>query len=148
MSLHVYIARPGFKETPISADDWFASASTCVELHVEKNLNRAGKTFCTVALKNQRDASLHLTLHGLIDAQEPSKELIVIMFRLAAMLGAGVYGDSLDRYTSPEHWETHTAAARKARAERRDSRRTARRWKACGLALVIIAGALIGWAAG
>ncbi|HEX8610433.1 MAG TPA: hypothetical protein VF800_04030 [Telluria sp.] len=148
MSLHVVIAREGFKETPISQDEWLASASDCAELRVDKHVNRHGKMFCTVALKDQPKASLHLTPHGLVDAQEPSKELIVIMFRLAAVLGAGVYGDSLYRYTSPDNWEKHTAAARKARADRRSKRHMARRWRACCWVLVIVVSAIIGWAAG
>lgn len=148
MSFHVYIARAGFKETPISPDEWLASASECAELRVEKKLNRHGKMFCNVALKDRRDARLHLTPHGLIDAQEPSKALITIMFRLAAMLGAGVYGENLYRYTSPDNWEQHTALARKARADRREKRRMARRWHACCWALVLIASAMIGWALG
>lgn len=148
MSLHVYIARAGFKETPIGPDEWFASASDCPELHVEKHRNRNAKMFCTVALKDRRDAGLHLTPHGLVDAQEPSKELIVIMFRLAAKLDAGVYGDKLYRFTSPEHWETHTAVDRKTRADRSEQRKMARRWRACGYAVILIAGAMIGWAVG
>ncbi|NHZ93312.1 hypothetical protein F2P45_30520 [Massilia sp. CCM 8733] len=148
MSFHVYIARAGFKETPIGPDEWFASASDCAELRVEKHLNRHGTMFCTVTLKDRRNAGLHLTPHGLIDAQEPSKELILTMFRLAAMLGAGVYGENLDRYASPDHWETHTAADRRTRADRREKRKMARRWRACCYALILIAGAMIGWAAG
>ncbi len=148
MSLHVYIARAGFKETPIGPDEWFASASDCPELRVEKKRSRHGKTFCTVALKHRREAGLHLPPHGLIDAQEPSKELILIMFRLATVLDAGVYGDKLNRYTSPAHWETHTTADRKTRADRREQRKLARRWRACGYAAILIAGAMIGWAVG
>ncbi|NHZ44861.1 hypothetical protein [Massilia aquatica] len=148
MSFHVYIARAGFKETPIGPDEWFASASDCPELRVEKKRSRNGRTFCTVALKDRRDAGLHLTPHGLVDAQEPSKELILTMFRLAAMLGAGVYGDKLYRYTSPEHWETHTAVERKTRADLREKRKMARRWRACTYAVILIAGAMIGWAVG
>lgn len=119
MSYHVYIAFGGFKETPISLEAWLAAARQCVDVAVIEERNRIGKTIYDVRLKGDESASLHLTPYGLVDAQDPSKELVAAMFKLASGLGADVYSERLKRYTSIEDWEKRTRDYRLKRDERR-----------------------------
>ena len=93
MSYHVYIALEGFKETPIPIDAWLAAARQCDEVVVEEEQDRHGETYHSVILKGDKRARLDRTPYGVILAQDPSKELVVAMFKIAQTLNAGVYSE-------------------------------------------------------
>jgi hypothetical protein len=80
-----------------------------------------------------------------VDAQDPSKELVLVMFKLAIILDAGVYSERLKRYASVEDWERRTKKYRQSLAERREAYRKKRRIRAALWALLIVVSAIIGW---
>jgi hypothetical protein len=145
MSFHVFIAYQGFKETPIANDAWLAAARQCDELLVTECRNRHGKIYHTVALRANEREWLNLTPYGLVDAQDPSEELIVVMFKIAATLGAGVYSERLKRYLSPEDWVRRTRKYRQARDARREKNSKERRRRIFYWALLIVTSAVVGW---
>lgn len=110
MSYYVHIAREGFKENPIPPDDWLAAARQCDELSVEEIRNRHDeiKGYSVFLKGNRRAKLLRHPSAGVITAQDPSKELIIVMFKLASILNVGVYSDRLKRYESIEDWEKRT----------------------------------------
>lgn len=91
----MHIAREGFRKTPIHFYEWLAAARQCEELVVEEKRNWFGKLQPRVSLKSDRNTALHLGSDGLIRAEAPSTELLIVMYRLADMLNAGVYSNSL-----------------------------------------------------
>lgn len=117
MSYYVHIAREGFKETPIPLDDWLAAARQCDELAVEENRNRHGeiKGYSVYLKGNKRAKLLRHPSAGVITAQDPSKELIIVMFKLAGILNVGVYSDRLKKYESVDDWEKRTKKYRQNR---------------------------------
>lgn len=119
MSYRVYIALDGFKETPIPLDAWLAAASQCDDVTVVEEKNRHGKISDFVILKGDKRARLDLGPDGLVYAQNPSRELIVAMFKLSKILSAGVYSERLHRYSSVEDWERRNERRAKVQKDRR-----------------------------
>lgn len=117
MSYYVHITREGFKENPIPLDGWLAAARQCDELAVEEIRNRHGeiKGYLVHLKGNKRAKLLRHPSAGVITAQDPSKELIVVMFKLAGILNVGVYSDKLKKYESVDDWEKRTRKYRKNR---------------------------------
>jgi hypothetical protein len=120
VSYHVYIARSEFKETPIEEAEWLAAARSAAQLSVGERTNRAGRKIFSIHLKDNKRERLHRTQYGLIDAQDPSPELVAVMFDLARILEARVYSERLKPYSSVEDWRRRTGAYR----ERRDAARS------------------------
>lgn len=114
MSYHVYVARDGFKETPIPYEQWIAAAVKCDELFVEEKKNRKGWISSTVNLKADKKQRLSLTPYGLVHAQNPNKDLVAVMFKLAGLLDAKVYSEELELYESVDDWEKRTRNYREA----------------------------------
>lgn len=114
MSYHVYVARDGFKETPIPYEQWIAAATKCDELFVEDKKNRKGWISSTVNLKADKKQRLSLTPYGLVHAQNPNKDLVAVMFKLAGLLDARVYSEELELYESVDDWEKRTRNYREA----------------------------------
>ncbi len=111
MSYHIYIAREGFKENPIPNDVWLAAAHRCEELVIKEEKNREN-SFFQVRLKSDRRAKFSRTPYGVIDVQDPTKEQMRVVFKLSAILDAGVYSDELYRYMSLEDWDGKTRSNR------------------------------------
>jgi len=143
MSYHVYIARAGFKETPISMEDWLAAARNCDELVVERGKNRKSEHHL-VWLRDRRRARSSRSPYGLVFAQDPDKALVAVMFRLAQLLDAGVYSETLERYASVEDWDQRTAEERLHRQQRRAGYKRRRRLRMALAVLFIALGAVIG----
>lgn len=148
MSYHVYIAQDGFKNNPITPPAWLAAARQCDEVAVEEKKNRYGRIHHAVNLKGNTRAWLSLTPYGLVHAQDPSRELVAVMFKLAALLGAGVYSERLKPYRSVEDWERRTANYRQQRDQRRAAYAGRRRLRAALWLAFIIALFVMGWLLG
>ena len=69
---------------------------------------------------------------------------LAVMFRLAQSLDAGVYSETLERYTSLEHWDQRTAEERLHRRQRRADYRRRRRLRVALAVLFIALSAVIG----
>ncbi|MGO8753757.1 MAG: hypothetical protein ACLQHK_00810 [Gallionellaceae bacterium] len=119
MSYRVYIALDGFKETPISLDAWLAAARQCDDVIVVEEKNRHGKICHFVILKGDKRARLDLSPEGLVYAQNPSRELIVAMFKLSNILNAGIYSERKHRYDSVEDWERRNKRRAKVQKDHR-----------------------------
>jgi hypothetical protein len=144
MSFHVYIANDGLKDDPIANEAWIAAARQHHALSVVEQRNAKGVTY-DVHLKSDKSARLYLDPYGLVDTQAPTRELIVVMFDLAAALNAKVFSERAKPYRSPDDWERRTRQFRKEYAERKARQRTIRRrWIAFSLVLMIpIAASLV-----
>jgi len=133
VSLHVYIARPGFKDSPLDRAQWLAAAQGRPELKA-----MGGPGSLCFSLASDSDQCLALDPHGLVHAQNPSRELVVVMFELAEGLGAGVYSEKLKRYSSPQDWEERTRSHRaQHQRHRAQLQRERRRTQLMGAAVVL-----------
>lgn len=145
MSYHVYIARPGFKDTPIGRDEWVRALAAQSRLMVVEKRNRRGPSAFIALLPEDRSQQLSLTPFGLAHVQNPSRAMVEAMFALAGPLEAGVYSAKLKRYDSPEAWAESTSSQRaQLRRSRADAARTQRRWLFGWLAFLVAALGL-GW---
>ena len=138
MSFHVYIARSGFKGSPLAREQWLAAARGRPELVALGQPEAA-----CFALASDSAQRLSLDPHGLVHTQNPSRELVVVMFELAEVLGAGVYSEKLRRYRSPQDWEertrSHRAQQQRHRAQGlRARRRTQGLWAAVVLGVLVL----------
>lgn len=146
MSYHVYIAYPGFKETPIFLDAWLTAARQCDDVIVEERVIRHGKVSYSVTLKGgDRRAWLDLDPYGLVVAQDPSKELVIAMFKLAKTLGAEVYSERLKIYSSIGDWDRRTKKYRQSRDEGRARYHAQRRLRIAFWILFLLACFTLGW---
>jgi hypothetical protein len=144
MSFHVYVSRPGFKDEPISGEEWLAAARNCARLSVVERLNRRGISHHQVMLAGTRKF-LWLTPYGLIHAQDPPEDLVEVMFELAATLGAGVYSERLKRYDSVADWRKRTHRYRASRAAAREIAEGQRRLRLTLWALLVLFSLSAGW---
>jgi hypothetical protein len=113
MSNYIHIAREGFSKSPIQTKEWLAAVRRCNELIVEEKKDILGKSYQKVSLKTDSKAECRLDKDGMVRAEIPSKELIVVMFKLAEILKAGIYSDSLRKFKTVHDCE------RRARKYRR-----------------------------
>lgn len=125
-------------------DQWLAAARQCDELVVEDQTNRQ-RTNYRVTLKANRHSRFELTPYGLIHVQAPSREQIVVMFKLASLLDAGVYSEDLHRYISVEDWEERTREYRLDRDKSMSAYRARRRTKLILFILFLLVCALAGY---
>lgn len=86
MSYHVYIARAGWGETPITLEEWTRAVSDLPELETRRAQRGDG---LIVHLKGVRRQWLRLT-QGCVLSQAPEEDLVSIMFHLATRLDARV----------------------------------------------------------
>jgi hypothetical protein len=147
MSFHVYVAREGFKSTPISPAEWMAAAGQCAGLDLPEVPDRPGGGRITTArLRCQRGECLSLDPHGLIHAQDPSEALVELMFELAERLQAGVYSEKLKRYQSVDDWRDKTRSYRIQRERQLNQLRAHRRRRlALYLGGALALAATLGW---
>lgn len=144
MSYHIYVSREGFKDNPISMDAWLAAARQCDELVVEEQTNRQRPNY-RIRLRTNKHSRFERTPYGLIHVQAPSKEQIVVMFKLASLLDANVYSEDLDRYISVEDWEEKTREYRRDRDDRMSAYRAKWRTKLVLFIVFLLACALTGY---
>lgn len=146
MSYHVYVSKEGFKDNPIPMDQWLAAARQCNELVVQEQANRQRPNY-RITLKANKRSRFERTPYGLIHVQAPSREQVIVMFKLANLLGANVYSEYLDRYMSVEDWEEKTREYRQDRDERRYAYRVRRRKHLVLFILFLLACVLAGYMA-
>lgn len=140
MSFHVYIARPGFKDTPLEKAQWLALAQG------HSRLQGVGKTgTSSFALVSDHAQRLSLDPHGLVHAQNPSRELVALMFELADALGAGVYSEKRKRYQSVDDWEARTRSYRAQYQRRRAAMHHTRRKQRILWAVLLVAIMVVSW---
>ena len=148
MSFHVYVAREGFKSNPIGEGDWVGAARQCSRLDLPDEFNRAGKRIAIAKLRSDRRQHLSLDPNGLIHAQDPSRELVEVMFELAARLNAGVYSEKLKRFQSVDDWQDRTRSYRMQRERQRAEARRHRRRRLAMYITVLASSAVLGWVIG
>ncbi len=144
VSYHIHIAFEGFKETPIPLDAWLAAARQCDDVVVEEQAMRSAEIHYSVHLKADKRAWLDRTPYGLIEAQDPSRELVEAMFKLADALNAGVYSERLKRFRSVDDWERRTRRYRRSLEERRAKYGAARRARIVLWVVYLAAAAALG----
>lgn len=146
MSYHVYISKPGFKDDPIDKEDWINVAKHVSEITdnfvVEKRRNRNNEQGYDIHLSSSKRQWLHMTPYGLIHAQNPSRELIEIMFIIANKLDANVsvYSERNVAYSSPDEWEKRTKNYCKRTSERREIAKKKQNIKKVVVLLAVIIG--------
>lgn len=121
MSFHVYVSKAGFKDNPISVDDWVAAVKSIDDLLIQQETNRNSKVIVVAKLKSDKTQCLSLTVYGLVHAQNPGRDLIEIMFRLADKLNGNVYSEKLKPYSSVDDWEKRTKNYRESLNLRREA---------------------------
>jgi hypothetical protein len=126
MSYHVFIAHSGFKDTPIGGEEFANAVRQCPELRLEEMFNQNGKPVHRAYLGKGERVRIGLSIYGLGEAPDPSRAMVESMFRIAAILGAGVYSERLKRYASPDDWERSTQRYRDEQAARRRQERLRR----------------------
>lgn len=102
MSTYLYIAFEGLRDSPISEEEWLSAVKKCSELVVDEARPWSAPGQRVVRLKKDRRATLRLDRFGIAGAQDPSKELIDVMFKVAAQLGAHVYSERFHVYESTD----------------------------------------------
>lgn len=145
MSRSVCIAKQGFKETPIDRQSWLATARLIDELVVEEYPGNQGALRHRVSLKSDKASKLWLSVYGVIETQNPSEELVVVMFKLAEMLGAEVYSERLKKYHSVEDWEKRTRKYRQSYEARCNETHRSLRLKLLAWAILTVLSATAGW---
>lgn len=148
MSFHVYVARDGFKSSPISVADWVDAARQCSKLVLPDGFNQSGVRISVAMLKSNRRQCLSLDPHGLIHAQDPSQELVEVMFELAALLNAGVYSEKLKRFQSVGDWRERTNSYRMQRGRQLAAARKHKRRRLAIYIAIIASSAVLGWVIG
>ena len=148
MSFHIYVARDGFKSTPISTAEWMDAVRQCSRLDSPDEFSRSGVRICAAALKSDRPQRLALDPHGLIDAQDPNQELVDVMFELAGLLNAGVYSEKLKRFKSVDDWRERTNSYRVQRERQLAESRQHRRRRLATYLAVVASSAILGWLIG
>lgn len=102
MGNYVYIANDGLRTAPISEEDWLSAVRQCDELIVDSTA--AARNAHIARLKSDRRATLRLDRFGVAAAAAPSRELMAVMFKVAAALNANVYSEHFNKYASTDDW--------------------------------------------
>lgn len=114
MSTYVYIAFEGLRTSPISEEAWLSAVQRCDELVVDQARASGGRGQHVIRLKGDRRATVRLDRFGIACANDPSKELIAVMFKVAAFLNADVYSERFNKYTSADDWMRRKKIDRRA----------------------------------
>ena len=148
MSFHVYISKPGFKEEPIDYDDWVASATKVASsnnnLTISEKKRKGHKSTFYAHLDHSKRQRLVMNRYGLIHAQDPTRELIEIMFKIANELNASVYSERLKAYKDVDDWEKRTKQFRERLAERRAAYRSKKMKKQLFFLILVLLGLVTG----
>jgi hypothetical protein len=148
MSFHIYVARKGFKSSPISTADWIDVARQCPKLELADEFNRSGVRISVAKLRSNRRQRLSLDPNGLIHAQDPSQELVEAMFELARLLNAGVYSEKLKRFQSVGDWRDRTNSYRMQRGRQLAEARKNRYRRLVIYIAMVASSAVLGWVIG
>ena len=142
MSYHVFIAREGWKDTPISPEEWCVACAAMPQLEL-KNVGRPDAGLVVAWLRGQKRQRLSL-MQGFIDAQDPNEELVTVMFSIAERLDAGVYSIRAKRYASVADWRRRTKRYRERRHRLRAEYGKLKRRRRLIFALTVVGGTAAG----
>jgi len=134
MSYHVYISKPGFKEEPIAVEQWISVAKEIAakrENFVIGEKKRKNKPIHYFGhLNSSKGQRLDISPYGLVVAQDPTRELVEIMFEVAGNLGAQVYSERSKPYEDVADWEKRTRHFRLKREgnKLKEKKRNQKKW--------------------
>lgn len=114
MGLRAYLARSGWRETPITADEWHDAVVTLPELEVH-HVQGGGPVRAMLRGSQRRGLSWH---DGYISAHHANARLVAAMFVLADRLGAQVYSAHRRPYLDVADWEQRTQRYRRYPGEK------------------------------
>lgn len=101
MAFRAYVARSGWRETPITPAEWRAAASSLPELEVHASYH--DEAVCAVLRGSQRR---RLSWNdGYISAHHTNERLVAVLFVLAERLGAHVYSEHRRPYLDLADWQ-------------------------------------------
>jgi hypothetical protein len=105
MGTRAFVARHGWKHTPIGLDEWAAAVAQSVDLE----LHQSPDGELTALLRGSRRR--RLTWHdGYLAAHHTDARLAAAVFALADRLHADVYSEHRHRYASFAEWQLRTGA--------------------------------------
>ena len=148
MSTYVYIAFEGLRTSPISEEAWMSAVQRCDELIVDGARASGGRGRPVIRLKKDRRATVRLDRFGVACATDPSKELIAVMFKVAAFLNADVYSERFNKYTSPDDWLRREKFDRRAFDQQRAYKEKQQLFRVAVWCAVCAASALFGFLLG
>lgn len=106
MGTRAFVARHGWKQTPIGLDEWAAAVAQSADLE----LHQASDGELTALLRGSRRR--RLTWHdGYLASHHTDARMAAAVFALADRLQAGVYSEHRHRYASLSEWQQHAGAA-------------------------------------
>ncbi|NRF70849.1 hypothetical protein HLB44_27975 [Aquincola sp. S2] len=119
MGLRVYVARSGWRETPITADEWHDAVVTLPELEVH-HVHGGGPVRAMLRGSQRRGLAWN---DGYISAHHANARLVAVLFVLADRLGARVYSAHRRPYLDVADWEQRTQRYRRYPGEKGRVRR-------------------------
>lgn len=147
MSYHVFIAREGWKDTPISPEEWRVACAATPQLET-KRVGRPDEGRVLAWLRGEKRQWLSLK-EGFVHAQDPTEDLVSVMFAIAETLDAGVYSIRAKRYASVADWRRRTKRYRERLQRGRAEYAKLRLRRRVMFALMFVgclgAGMLLGW---
>jgi hypothetical protein len=114
MGLRAYVARSGWRETPITADEWHDAVATLPELEVHQ-VHGGGAVRAMLRGSQRRGLTWH---DGYISANHVNARLAASMFVLADRLGAQVYSAHRRPYLDVADWEQRSQRYRRYPGEK------------------------------
>lgn len=94
MGVRAFVARRGWHQTPISADEWREAVSTLPELDVHRGAD-PGSVRAVLRGSRRRSVIWH---NGYLCGEQVDERLVAVMFVLADRLGAQVYSERRRAY--------------------------------------------------
>ena len=113
MGTRAFVARRGWKDTPIALDEWAQAVLESPDLE----LHQGPDGELTALLRGSRRR--RLTWHdGYLAVHHTNHRMATAVFALAERLGAGVYSERRHRYADLAEWERRVGGAASSRSER------------------------------
>lgn len=102
MGTRAFVARHGWKDTPIALDEWAEAVhqSTDLELHQSPD----GELTALLRGSRRRRVTWH---DGYLAAHHTDERMAAAVFALAERLHANVYSERRQRYASLAEWQRH-----------------------------------------
>jgi hypothetical protein len=102
MGTRAFVARQGWKETPIGLDEWVAAVSRSADLELHQSPD--GELIALLRGSRRRRVTWH---DGYLAAHHTNVRMAEAVFALAERLHADVYSDGRHRYGSLAEWKCH-----------------------------------------
>lgn len=112
MGARAFLARSGWRETPITAEEWKVAASGVPELVLHHDADSPAVKAVLRGSHRRR-----LTWHdGYVAAHHANPALVAALFVLADRLGAQVYSEQRRRYADVADWERSNPPLQRTRS--------------------------------